>query len=326
MNSKKVIIDCGKFATKGIVLNKDGQIALKSNGEPNRVYFQTKIDKTPSPSDDKELCPNVEYKGIKYIVGDGDNNNTTDKGTETHKICLLTAISKLVDNGTEVDLTYGCPASIFLNPAMLKELADNLILKDGKDIKIKVNDKDHHFKIRNLKFLPEGLGIIYTNPSYKKGYTLVIDIGGWNTNIVLFKNGNPVRKATTTLNNGGYQLIEIIKKGFSQSGKNLGDIFGDDYILQGIIAGDILTNSGKSYIPNGKDIIKKSKNTIIDKIYTEVQRIDESLFELCSNIIFTGGTSEVLKEEILERFPFASIAENATWVNVEGFAKCMTET
>lgn len=311
---RKISVDSGKYSTKAI--------RKKSNDKPEEsLVFMTKADETDT--DFGTLCSGntyrVEFNGKKYLVGDNAVHDSfvETKAEEIHRLCTYTAIAKLVDNGDEVSLVVGCPLSIFSNKEARKQYAS--FMKGSGEITIRVNNLVRHFTIVKVLVLPESAGVVYLNYNgYINKTVAVIDMGGLNTNGAVYKSIAPIPSTIFTTRLGGKEMV-----------KSLLDILNTRLNLtvpiQMYQMDEIMK---KGYVPSrtSKDLEEQSRKIIheyrlqhIRNLYDACVSHDWSLDSL--EIIFVGGTSLLLKDEIKEVFRVEedSFFEDAEMLNARGF-------
>lgn len=306
-------VDCGKHSTKVCIKRAEGNI--------QKISFRTKVDESNANNNlflGKDSFK-VSFNGKNYTVGDAAETMSfsTSKAEEIHKIAAYTAIATLVDNGDVVNIAVGCPMSVYLNANSVKAFKD-FIFPEGQTITITVNNVTKSFVIGKVLVLPESSGILFTDMARFANKTVgVIDIGGLNANCTVFKNLSPVISAVFTTNLGSNIMAEDLEKKLNMEfGTSIKAWQMDQILTDGFI---------KKAPEESSKLIHDYKREHVRKILTECKAKGWDFDTL--DVVFVGGTSLQLKDEIIEIFPYISekdLVENAAFANAEGFLKFLT--
>jgi plasmid segregation protein ParM len=315
-----ISVDSGKFATKGAL--RKVNVAEGESLVEKEVKFLTRID---NEDVDFGLLADenthfVNFRGKKYRVGDNasDDSFSESKAEDIHKICTYTAIGMLVEDGDEVTLAVGCPLSVFLNKRARIDY-QRFMLSNHEEIVITVDGRKHRFTINKVIVFPEGAGVVYLNFNRYKDKTVgVIDLGGLNTNCCVYKNIAPVAETIFTTRLGGKRmrkdLLDLLNSSLNASSPI------SDYQM------DEIMERGYVYDRRDKNKETRSKQIIHDYRYKHVKKIYDSCIEHNwavdnMDIVFVGGTSLFLKEEIKEVFGVddSYFFENADMLNARGY-------
>lgn len=314
-----IAVDSGKDSTKAVI--------RRSGDTPDReMSFLTRMDNL---DEDYGLLGSgntytVEIDGKTYHVGDNARYDSfaETKTEEIHKLCIYTAVAKLVDNGDEVNLAIGCPLSIYINKEARAEYAN--YIKGTGFVNITVNGIKHHFVIAKVLVLPESSGIVYDNfEKYMKTTVGVIDIGGLNTNCCIYKNLAPQAQYLFTTRFGSKEMFKSLLDVLN-SKLNL-TVPIQDYQIRDIVE--------KGYVPNRKNpekealskrIIHEHRLQHVKDIYNTCVQHSWSLDIL--DLKFIGGTSLLLKDEIKEVFGVdeSSFFADAQFLNAKGYLKALS--
>lgn len=310
MARKKIAIDAGKYMTK---------VVMATSGNPADDVtwsFRTRIEeKTGFASDN---ATTVKYNGKEYIVGgksskSADGEHSSSKNTLTHKICILTAIAHMVNNGDEIDAVIGCPLDIYGNKTNRSEFLNNM-LPIGKTITVNLNGKEISFTVSNARVLPESSGIIYLNgKKYREEIVVVFDGGGLNYNIGMYDQLQIIPDQLFTGELGSYSLNSALADWLvNEKGMDRAKL-ADNVLEKAIKDGKLNRVEGSEQAI--KDIKLKTCRALKDAC--DAQKIDITLTEL----VFTGGTSLLLKPEIKEVFGVddSVFYEDAVFANARGF-------
>ncbi len=315
-----ISVDSGKFGTKAVLRG--------ANGEPeSEITFLTKCDKEEVGSNDFRLLDDgiysVEFEGIKYTVGekDGYDSFNESKAELIHKICTYTAIARLVDNDDVVVLAIGCPLSIFLNKDACTQYVE--FMRGKGRTTIKVNDVEKTFVIMSVSAFAEGSGYIYLNfEKCSEEIVGVIDIGGLNTNCCVYDHILPVRSSIFTTRLGGKRMRKALLDQLNS--KLMPEVPLPDYLMDDALK--------KGYVMNRRDPEKEELSRRIIREY-RINHVKE-IYDSCIShnwaldsmrLVFVGGTSLLLKNEIKEIFGVDddSFFDDAAFLNARGYLRAL---
>lgn len=309
---KFIAVDTGKFATKAVTLRGDGSERF--------ITFRTKSEETQrSEAQGKSYI--VEYKGKRYLVGEQAEVSSAKltKAEDIHRISTYTAIHQLSSGDDTVVVAIGCPLSVFENPES-KETYKKYMFPD-RQIEIKVNETTKKLTILSVIVFPESSGIIYLDRKYESMSAGIIDIGGLNVNACVYNKTMPIISTLFTENLGSNVLAQNLKNALATK-------YGEDipqWMMEDILRdGYVVDNMESSGIREGsKEFIADFKKKHIESI---IKKCEANGWNLrLTRLVFTGGTSELLWNEILQIIPGAIICEEPEKVNVRGFLKAITE-
>ena len=307
-----IAVDTGKFATKAVTLRGDGSERF--------ITFRTKSEETMrTEAQGKSYI--VEYKGKRYLVGEQAEVSSAKltKAEDIHRISTYTAIHQLANGDDTVVVAIGCPLSVFENPES-KEDYKKYMFPD-RQIEIKVNETTKKLTILSVIVFPESSGIIYLDRKYESMSAGIIDIGGLNVNACVYNKTMPIISTLFTENLGSNVLAQNLKNALATK-------YGEDipqWMMEDILRdGYVVDNMSSSGIREGsKEFIADFKKKHIVSI---IKKCEANGWNLrLTRLVFTGGTSELLRNEILQVIPGAIICEEPEKVNVRGFLKAITE-
>ncbi|APH23277.1 heat-shock protein Hsp70 [Clostridium botulinum] len=267
-----------------------GNINVKYVGE-NKGRFSSKI--TNDYQSYEEGFQRVEYNGTKTYIGVGELSREFNKADRDYMAQLLYALGKANNSGTkETNLTLLLPIIQMKNK---KKLVETL---KGKTFNFKFNGIDRSIKANDLLVLPEGYASYYSlSEEDRKGDICIIDLGSRTINICVLENGKIVKMNTVKL--GSFDFYSKIK--------SIENANGEDFIeedIQRLIDNGLIKVEPKQYIDFLEEILNAIKPYVNLKTY---------------NVIFTGGTSLMLKDYIsklpLNKF---KVHPNALTSNVDG--------
>lgn len=314
MGLKIVAVDCGKADTKVCCYSTE-DAGVKSMIIPTKLTPSSELMAATGSEDEYRVSINGQGEDTdgEWIIGSlkGQTSYSNSKKDRIHRIITLTAIALCVDNGDTVIASMGCPLTLF-DDTDGKNQYFNYILKKGR-VDITINGKNHYFYIEKDKCLvfPESFGAVFM---YKKSFESnvgVIDIGGLNVNASYFSSGKPDMDLCRTEKLGYYSIISTLRKKINTY---CDSSFGDEQI--------------KAFLKQGYVTNRKETSKIIENVLDEhFQKIEKVLIEWdldSLNLIFIGGTSELLRKQIERRFnKKAYIPDNPNFVNAKGFLKVM---
>lgn len=309
---KFIAVDTGKFATKAVT--------LRGEGSERFITFRTKSEETMrTEAQGKSYI--VEYKGKRYLVGEQAEVSSAKltKAEDIHRISTYTAIHQLANGDDTVVVAIGCPLSVFENPES-KEDYKKYMFPD-RQIEIKVNETTKKLTILSVIVFPESSGIIYLDRKYESMSAGIIDIGGLNVNACVYNKTMPIISTLFTENLGSNVLAQNLKNALATK-------YGEDipqWMMEDILRdGYVVDNMSSSGIREGsKEFIADFKRKHIESI---IKKCEANGWNLrLTRLVFTGGTSELLRNEILQVIPGAIICEEPEKVNVRGFLKAITE-
>ena len=306
-----VAVDSGKYDTK--IANKNIADGINKSKFRTKVSeFRTKINQ------DGGASHVVEYNDKMYVVGEQASDSSvsfdTSKKLDIHKIATYTAIASVMPDNAFVNLGIGCPLRVFCNDKDRKEY-ENFFYPDGGFVTIKLDGKEKHFSVAKVRSFAESSGVInLQSGKYITKTVGVIDIGGLNLNACVYKNLYPLLDTAISEEMGGNTLQQSVKEAFQTEFNSLLK----DYLMPTILKDGY---SGSKHIDKQKEIVTRMKKEHARKIYDECVRKQWPLDFM--NIIFCGGSSAFLKDELMEVFEVGPecFAEDAAYSNVLGFLK-----
>ena len=175
--------------------------------------------------------------------------------------------------------------------------------------------------LRSIIF-PESSGIIYLDRNrYENTSVGIVDIGGLNVNCCVYNKTVPVLSTLFTENLGSNVLTQNLKNALStQYGEDIPQWMMDDILRDGYVVDNMEINGIRE---GSREFIADFKKKHIHSI---IKKCEANGWNLrLTKLVFTGGTSELLREEIKEVIPGATICDEAEKTNVRGFLKALTE-
>lgn len=304
---KFVAVDSGKYATKACLFSMNDE-KIK-----DKIVFRTKMDETDEESTYSKNSYVLEFNGEKYLIGDEAEtvNFETSKAKDIHKLSTYAAIGQLIDDGEVIGLAIGCPLSTYNNKNERTQYK-NFMFESGK-ISITINGIKKTFTIDKVFVFAESSGYLYKNAmKYKDSTVGVIDIGGLNTNNCVYQNLIPIKSTSFPTNLGCNVLRNELKQELNST---FSDINLQDWQMEEILRNGYI----KSKKEESSEIINIFLQKHVNKILNECVKKGWDLKNM--DLIFVGGGSKLLKDQIKKVIPDATISDTAEWDNVEGFAE-----
>lgn len=329
MAKRFLAVDSGKFATKLAIYNPEKK-------DTKTFKFRTKIGAGSFEDDSLERNTMiVEVNGKTYKIGNGATTQAdleTSKQSEIHKICTLTAIAMCVSNDEvdEVNVAIGIPVKEWevvekrnaYKAYMLPEGEIKVVLKPNSDSA----PIEKRFKIVSRFAYPESIGALYLDKmeEYAGNTAAVIDIGNLNINCTLWNDFELDKEYSLTDELGGNILIAGLAQELSAE---LSSRCAENHVAKVLMQ----PRNERKLVPNrpSPEVEKKSKEIIDAYLLNHVKQIrrkcDAKHWSLdFMELVFIGGTSQLLKDEIKEVFGNeAYIPENPEYANVIGFLRLL---
>lgn len=323
-----VAVDSGKYATKVALYNKE-------NDEVKLFKYKTKIG--IGNFNDDALESNtviVEYNGQVYKVGNGATQEAeleTTKATDIHRICILTAIAMCAsdDEVDEIHAAIGIPVKEWENVDKRIEYKEFIFSEEEVSMKIMLrsdmNPIEKKFKIVSKHVYPESQGALFLKKiaPLSNGTVAVVDLGNLNINCTCWNHRELDRQYSLTDELGGNILISGLSQELSASFSRCDETY---------VAKVLKQPKAERYLkPNrpNPEIETLSKEMIDTYLLNHVKmirrRCDAKHWSLdFMNLVFIGGTSDLLRDEIHEVFgDEAYIPNKPEYANVAGFLRVM---
>lgn len=315
MTLKKYLLsgDFGKDTSKMV-----GKEINDSENNLKYVSFKTKLYNLKEGFVDVEgNSHKVTFENEEYIIGEQGQEKSyeTTKTTLLHKLACYTSITQYLEPNTknnEVYLALACPLSVLLN-AEAKEEYKNFIKGDG-EINIEVDGNDYTFTIKDVIIKAEGSGVLYTKPEwFVNKDVLLIDIGGLNMGINVYRNGVCKKEDRYPEECGNDELVRHVREQMSRYNK--GNIISRE-TAEKILEDGYAMKYGKVDAKSIEFLDTAKKNYVKD-ILTNIKDKKLNLNDF-AEVIFVGGTVQRVTDVIHQEIPHVKIAPNSQWSTVEG--------
>lgn len=310
-----VALDAGKYETKLIGRNVNGDV-----NSIERVNFRTKdYDLSKGYIDIEGNSHKVKFKEVERIIGQQgteDGTTETSKMTLLHQLAAYTAITQILETNVnnKIKLVLACPL-VTLRNAEAKEEFKNFIKGDGI-IKIEVDDIKYEFEIIDVTIKAEGSGIfILEHEQFVSKNVGIIDFGGLNMGFTIYRNCvvNPNERfiADFGVKELTFRVVDALT-----------DLYNNTVSYEqaeSALENGYMTNMSEVDVESIKAINKAKEDFLKDAI-TLIEKRGFKLEQL-DKLIFVGGTTQKLREQIVQKYNKAMIPSNSQWTNVEGFYK-----
>ncbi len=243
----------------------------------------------------------VIFKGKKYLIGDTTLNYDLEISKEKmqHRMMMYLAIFEFVENGEHVGVVTSCPVDLFLNKRVKNSYRK--FLHEENRVVLTVGKITKTFYIDALTVVTEGSGFLFQNPERCSDEMIgIIDIGGSTTNYILANDLNVVRNQSFCESDGMHHLRVKIRDVLKKEGLIVG-INEVKYLLK---------NMGEhKYVINKviSDYLEGIKRNITSRNWSEN-----------TDLIFVGGGSLELQQQIEEKFPNSTVSADALFDNCYG--------
>lgn len=313
-------LDPGKDSVKAMGVNSEDEI--DSMDEVKQVCFKTRTYNLKNGYIDVQgNSHKVVYGDKELIVGEQGNDRSfnTSKTEFLHQISAYTAITQFLKPNSKdnvVNLGLACPITVLKSDVAKQEYKD-LIKGDGP-IKIEVDDKKYEFTINEILLKAEGSGILYLAPElFKKKKVAVVDFGGLNMTVTVFNNGTCVNPETDRFaeEHGQIALVNLMVSELTAY-KN-GNIVPYNVAEEALDRGYMLKGGKKD--SESIEIINRAKQKFLQIAKTKMDSHGVNM-DYLDNVIFIGGTTEHLREQISE-IANAQTTDNSQWATTEGIFK-----
>ncbi len=320
---KYISVDAGKFATKVGLFNPDGNKAME-------YKFRTKIDHGDFRDDNMEKNTYIiEINGETYKIGNGATTEAKlemTKIAKEHQLCALTAIALAANDGDIFHVAIGCPLKEYAVVEKREQYKERLLPEGEITVTLKKNSDAEPetitFTIASKVVYAESSGVLYLDPIRFQGKSVgVIDIGGGTALGNISDNFEIQHQFSVTTENGGNALITELSQELTAK-------FGrvDSSYVARLLK---LPPEQRFLSPkNGnQEVQEESKQFIHEFLIGYLNRIrracDAKSWSMdYIDLVFTGGTSELLASEIREVFGNeVYIPSHSDYANAVGFLK-----
>lgn len=326
-----IAVDPGKHATKVAIYDKE-------KNETKVFSFKTRFNDGDFEDDSLEkntfIC---EVDGKVYKVGNAATTQAeqvTSKQTEIHKLCGLIGIALCCSDG-EVDnvhVAVSIPVKEWEVVEKRNAYKAYMLPEGTQKIKVKTSSageiKEKSFNIVSRYAFPESQGALFLDNAEDnvESMAAIVDIGHLNINCTIWDNFELDRKASVTNELGGGILISGLSQMLSAEFSRCDEKYVEKLLLREDHNDRCLKPKNPDAYPDMED---RSRKLIKEYLLSHVRDIkaclDARKWSLdFMNLIFMGGTSMILEDEIREVFGSeVYIPEHAEFANALGFLRIL---
>jgi plasmid segregation protein ParM len=262
----------------------------------------------------KVACDVITLDDVSYIIGAGKPNFNMDKTTLEHtKVLTLNMLARFVENKKEsFQILLSSP------PIVFNEQSEKLPQYLKGTYKITWNKKPLEITIDEVYVLPETF-IVYNvnndNKKYSDKIVLIIDVGGFTTNICKVTLGNFKDESDYhTIQHGMYHLDTEISQYLNSKHSELNCHESEMFIYRktGLTSSITNTNILEIEEENINDICNAFIDDIIDACIKKGWNVH------AHEILVTGGGGATLYPLIKKKLPKAELSHNPIFDNLNG--------
>ena len=327
-----ISIDSGKFATK-VAEYDPANDCIK-----NCFSIRTKASAGDFRDDAIEAnTVIVSIDGNVYKIGNGARGDgatlDTDKKSDVHKLCTLTAIATLASSNEkdEIYAAVGLPAKDWANVSKRMDYKDYILPTGDITISIKKNSTspvvEKTFTIVKSFVLPESIGALFMDETISQitstTITGVIDLGNLNLNATMWQGTELIEDKSLTADLGGSVLIQELSQEISSNITTCDELITAN-ILKMPPDERCLPDNGTltpEQMEEGKKIIKRIIKEHAEKVKRACRSRNWSLG--VTNIVAIGGTSKDIEPELKEVFGNIKVLKDSTYCNAYGYLRIM---
>lgn len=325
-----IAIDTGKFATKCAEYDPKTNSVKKFKLRSNVSAGDFRDDALEDDTFIVDIGDGHEYKVGNGARGQGAELET-DKMTDTHKICVLTALAMVASSGEtdKINVAIGLPALDWANVSKREDYREYMLPKGEIEIKIKKGALDapvtKKFVIGSRYVFPESVGALFSDEMIStigtNTITGVIDLGNLNLNATMWQGKDLLLDMSATAELGGAILIQELSQELSAITP-----------CNTLITANILKSEDRALpkMPSVTDEQIKESRELIKRVLKQhamkVRRIcnTKNWSIKITNIVAIGGTSDDLKKELTEAFDGSvTFVKSGVYCNVLGYLRMM---
>lgn len=327
-----IAVDSGKFATKVAEY-------LIADDTVRKFSIRTKVSDGDMRDDAiEEHTVVVEIDGNVYKIGNGARGAgvalDTDKKTDVHKLCTLTALAT-VASAKDVDVfdvAIGLPAKDWAVVSKRMDFKDYILPEGEMSITIKKDSTSEPvkktFKIRNRFVFPESIGALFMDETIgfisPTSITGVLDMGNLNLNATLWQGTELVQDKSSTAELGGAILIQELSQEISSNITACDELITANILKEPVerrhLPDDM--NLSSDQVQLSAELIKRVTTDHAQKVKRTVRARNWSLD--ITRLIAIGGTSQDIENDLKEVFgENITVLPNSNYCNVLGYLRMM---
>lgn len=326
-----IAVDSGKFATKVAEYDIHKKFIRK---------FSIRTKAGAGDFRDDAIEANtviVDIDGMIYKIGNGARGTgaelETNKQSDVHKLCTLTAIATLASTNEtdEIYVAIGLPAKDWAIVSKRMDYKD-YILPDGDiTISIKKNSTaaviQKTFTIKQKYVFPESIGALFMDETIGSitptSITGVLDLGNLNLNATLWQGTELIQDKSSTSELGAAILIQELSQ----------EITSEITPCDELITANILKEPAESRcLPDNMNLTKEQVDKSRILIKSVLRKHAEQVKRCCharnwsldvTRLIAIGGTSWDISDELKEVFGNIIVLPESNYCNVLGYLRMM---
>lgn len=325
-----IAVDSGKFATKFAEYDpKKDQV--------RKYSIRTRVSEGDFRDDAIEKSTVVvEIDGKVVKVGNGARgagvNLDTDKKSEDHRICTLTALAMLASSKEkdEMYVAIGLPAREWASVSKRMDFKEYMLPDGDITVTIKKDSNSEAVKktfcIKAKYVFPESIGALFMDETMNMvtptSIIGVLDLGNLDLNATLWQGAELLQDKSATEELGGSILIQSLSQ-------ELSTITACDEL---VVANILKQPADERCLPNigtlTDEQLEESKRVIKRVLQTHAERVKKCCRSRqwsldVTNIIAIGGTSKDIADELKETFQNITVLENSQYCNVLGYLRML---
>lgn len=242
---------------------------------------------------------------------------------------MYTILASRLDNDHCTSLIFGLPVSVMSKKVLAQQTISRLRSWMIGEHNFSLNGKDYHIEVNKIRGMAQPLGSYFAFGLRNDGEwgkslddwdapIVVGDIGFNTLDLFGIKKGKMIHRVTEGDRLGMHQAAQAIIRDVAKWGVRP-SLYEVDLMIKAHVAGEKVL----LYHANGsEDIGSLIQVALIQTFSKIIEFIDAHLSGLPYRyLILTGGGALVLKEMLLEHYPYAIILDNPVLANAEGMAR-----
>lgn len=289
-----ISVDSGKSGNKFSWLNQNHQIESDVFATLSREVSESEA----TFAGDSNLLTIGDKNFLVGGTGDYSLDNDHSKLGETHELCVLTSVAKVITEKLNLSepkevynvvLSVNVPLEDFKNTTKAEY---SKLYEVGKKFNLKLNGKDVSFKITALELFFESQGAIIRNQQLTNKEVLVYDIGGKNDTMVLYgSNGRPISGQNDMEYNGLLTMLKHVADDLRKKYKTRFSIQTVERMVLGT----------QDKVEGFDAIFDQHATKWVKRFKSQVMKL-ESVNTQLTVLLFTGGGSLALRKQIQKEF------------------------
>lgn len=318
---KTVGLDIGYMSVKCVIgIGENGKFSIPS------VVGTADVSRVSVAGNSNNMI--VKFGDNSFLVGDAAvrQSRMTMRREDRHWFMspeylalAYAAIYKAVGDESKIKLVTGLPVAFFDDKSALEEVLSGYH-------EWKVNGKEFGVEIANPVVTMQPFGTYLNNVfgntpndfdvEFVEKSVGVLDIGSKTTNILTAQDLEEIRKDTTSVNIGGWEIMRAFRENIAATYPAISDM--KDHQVAEIIIRRTVRSFGAQKEIGG--IVDETVKPFADEIIAHASAVWNS-GELMDEIIVTGGGAYLIFHEIVKAFPHARRVSDPVFGNALGYWK-----